>query len=307
MSLHPAASKEAKQEMNPPLRIVHLEDDVRDAELVRATLEAEGIQSELTRVETEPQFVAALKQRDFHLILADYTLPSFDGLSALKIAQQHAPDVPFIFVSGTLGEDVATEALKTGATDYVLKTRLTRMGPAIVRALGEAREKMERKRAEEALRRSEAYLAEAQKLTLTGNWAWDPRTDKMLYCSDELFRIYEMDRQGGFPTIEDFLQRVHPEDRDRIKERSVSGALDGIEHGADYRLLLPDGRIKHVLSIRQSISNDAGEVVEVLGTLMDISEGKRAEALFAGEKRLLEMIATGVALKEILNALCMII
>jgi DNA-binding NtrC family response regulator len=75
------------------------------------------------------------------LILADYTLPSFDGLSALRIAQQHSPEVPFIFVSGTLGEDVAIEALKTGATDYVLKTRLARLGPAVTRALSEAREK----------------------------------------------------------------------------------------------------------------------------------------------------------------------
>src|SRR6266446_1282705 len=129
--------------MNFPLRVLHLEDDVRDTELVQATLEGEGIQSELTRVETEQDFLAALKRESLDLILADYTLPSFDGLSALRIAQQHSPDVPFIFVSGTLGEDVAIEALKTGATDYVLKTRLARLGPAVTRALGEARERSE--------------------------------------------------------------------------------------------------------------------------------------------------------------------
>ena len=116
--------------MNFPLRVLHLEDDARDTELVQATLEGEGIQSELTRVEREQDFLAALKRESLDLILADYTLPSFDGLSALRIAQQHSPEVPFIFVSGTLGEDVAIEALKTGATDYVLKTRLARLGPA---------------------------------------------------------------------------------------------------------------------------------------------------------------------------------
>jgi CheY-like chemotaxis protein len=109
--------------MNPRLRVLHLEDNVTDTELVQAVLEAEGIHSELTRAETEQDFLAALQGENFDLILADYTLPSFDGLSALKIAQQQAPHVPFIFVSGTLGEDVAIEALKTGATDYVLKTR----------------------------------------------------------------------------------------------------------------------------------------------------------------------------------------
>src|SRR6267143_5256987 len=144
--------------MNSPLRVLHLEDDARDTELVQATLEAEGIQSELTRVEREQDFLAALKRGNVDLILADYTLPSFDGLSALRIAQQRAPEVPLIFVSGTLGEDVAIEALKTGATDYVLKTRLGRLGPAVTRALREARERAERKRAEEAVRQSEKQL-----------------------------------------------------------------------------------------------------------------------------------------------------
>src|SRR5947208_4759197 len=137
--------------MNFPLRVLHLEDDARDTELVQAALEGEGIQSELTRVEREQDFLAALKRESLDLILADYTLPSFDGLSALRIAQQHLPDVPFIFVSGTLGEDVAIEDLKTGATDYVLKTRLARLGPAVNRALSEARERADRKRAEALL------------------------------------------------------------------------------------------------------------------------------------------------------------
>src|SRR5258705_11526421 len=137
--------------MNFPLRVLHLEDDVRDTELVQATLEGEGIQSELTRVEREQDFLAALKRESLDLILADYTLPSFDGLSALRIAQQHSPDVPFLFVSGTLGEDVAIEALKTGATDYVLKTRLARLGPAVNRALREGQERADRKRAEALL------------------------------------------------------------------------------------------------------------------------------------------------------------
>jgi signal transduction histidine kinase/FixJ family two-component response regulator len=137
--------------MNSLLRVLHLEDDVRDTELVQATLEGEGIASDLTRVEAEQEFVGALKLGRFDLILADYTLPSFDGLSALRIAQEHLPDVPFIFVSGTLGEDVAIEALKTGATDYVLKTRLARLGPAVNRALRETRETANRKRAEALL------------------------------------------------------------------------------------------------------------------------------------------------------------
>jgi CheY-like chemotaxis protein len=85
--------------MDPPLRVLHLEDDVRDTELLQATLEAKGVPSELTRVETEHDFVAALKHGKLDLILADYTLPSFDGLSAMRLAREYAPDVPFLFVS----------------------------------------------------------------------------------------------------------------------------------------------------------------------------------------------------------------
>ena len=144
--------------MNPPLRVLHLEDNVTDTELIQATLEAAGIQSALTRVETEDDFVAALKQGDFDIILADYTLPSFDGLSALKIAHERSPEIPFLFVSGTLGEDVAIEALKAGATDYVLKTRLSRLGPSLKRALREAEQQIELNRAEAAARRSEKEL-----------------------------------------------------------------------------------------------------------------------------------------------------
>jgi CheY-like chemotaxis protein len=98
--------------MQSRLRVLHLEDDIRDTELVQAVLETEGIATDLKRVEAEHDFLAALKSGSFDVILADYTLPSFDGLSALTIAQQHAPDVPFLFVSATLGEDVAIEALK---------------------------------------------------------------------------------------------------------------------------------------------------------------------------------------------------
>src|SRR5208337_1300766 len=98
--------------MTSRLRILFLENDVLDAELVQDTLEKEGIGCEATRVETAPDFLACLQQGGFDLILADYTLPSFDGQSALKIAREQRPELPFIFVSGTLGEDVAIESLK---------------------------------------------------------------------------------------------------------------------------------------------------------------------------------------------------
>jgi CheY-like chemotaxis protein len=137
--------------MKPLLRVLHLEDNLNDAELVQATLTREGIECEVVCVETRDAFLAALEQGGFDLILADYTLPSFDGMSALTIANEKYPDIPFIFVSGSIGEERAIEALKNGATDYVLKDRLFRLGHVVRRALQEFEERSKRKQAEEAI------------------------------------------------------------------------------------------------------------------------------------------------------------
>jgi signal transduction histidine kinase/FixJ family two-component response regulator len=205
--------------MNSPLRVLHLEDDAWDTELVQATLEGEGIQSELTRVEREQDFLAALKRESLDLILADYTLPSFDGLSALRIARQHSPDVPFIFVSGTLGQDVAIEALKTGATDYVLKTRLARLGPAVNRALREARERSDRKRAEALL-------------------AGEKRILEMIAKGDSLPAIFDALCQLVEAQLPDVISSVLLLEGDRLRHggapslpKSYNGAIDGLVIG----------------------------------------------------------------------------
>jgi DNA-binding NtrC family response regulator len=100
--------------MKHPLRILYLEDDIKHVELVQDALAADRITCQVRQVETETAFLAPLDEGSFEIILAEYTLPGFDGLSALNIARQRSPDVPFIFVSGTLGEDLAIEALKCG-------------------------------------------------------------------------------------------------------------------------------------------------------------------------------------------------
>jgi signal transduction histidine kinase len=130
------------------LRLLHLEDDDADADIVQKTLAQEGVICAVTRVDTEAGFRSSLARGGFDLILADYTLPEFDGISALTLARAVLPDVPFIFLSGTLDEDVAIDALKIGATDYVFKTRLSRIVPSVRRALREATDLSERRQHE---------------------------------------------------------------------------------------------------------------------------------------------------------------
>jgi signal transduction histidine kinase len=260
--------------VNSTLRILHLEDDPEDADLVQAMLESDGLASHIKRVENKVDFCACLEQGDFDLILADYTLPSFDGLSALKIAVDKRPDVPFIFVSGTLDEEIAIEALKIGATDYVFKTRLSRIVPALRRALREGRDRAERKRAQEALQRSEAYLAEAQRISHSGSFGWSVATGE-LFWSEETFLIFQYDRTTT-PTVELVLQRTHPEDAAFVSRTIESASRNRKDFDIDHRLLMPDGSVKHIHVVAHAISDASGNI-EFVGTVMDVTERKRAE------------------------------
>ena len=150
--------------MKSPLHILHLEDDPNDAALVQATLAADGITCATTCVSSRDGFVAALEHGGIDLILSDFTLPAFDGLSALKIAHARRPNLPVIMVSGTLGEEQAVDSLKSGATDYVLKESLTRLGPAVRRAMLEVETRAENKRLE-------GQFIGAQKMEVIGQLA----------------------------------------------------------------------------------------------------------------------------------------
>jgi PAS domain S-box-containing protein len=135
----------------------------------------------------------------------------------------------------------------------------------------------ERKRAEQALMQSEAYLAETQKLTHTGSWAWDALSQKVLYCSEEMFRIFGLDPQKHLPTRKNFRQRVHPEDRNRVDERFARVVDERVDSFDEYRIVLPDGTVKHVNSSGHPVLDGNGELIEFVGTATDVTERKRAE------------------------------
>jgi PAS domain S-box-containing protein len=288
--------------MKSPLRILYLEDDPRDADLVQETLASDGIASEIVRVETEAEFIASLESGGFDLILADYTLPTFDGISALKIVRKNWPQVPFIFVSGTLGEEVAIEALKIGATDYVFKTRLLRIVPSVQRALREADERTGLTHAEEALRRSEAYLAEAQRLSRTGSFGWDVSSGE-IYWSRETFRIFEYDPATKV-TVEHVAQRTHPEDQEPLREFLEQVSRERKEWNFEHRLLMPDGSVKFVRAVGRPSMDEAGRF-EFVGAVTDVTERKRGETLLRESEQRFRAVfneaGTGIAVVDILT------
>jgi signal transduction histidine kinase/CheY-like chemotaxis protein len=256
------------------LRILLLEDSIPDATLIQDLLEADHFVCEVTRVQTRAEFLDALERGGFDLILADYKLPSFDGLSALKLAQSARPDLPFIFVSG-FGEEIAIEALTSGATDYILKTRLSRLVPSVQRALREARERAERKKAEEALHRSEMYLAEAEQLSHTGSFGWNVSTGET-YWSDGTYRIFDCEPTTT-PSVQLVIDRTHPDDRTHLQQIIDRAVMEGGDFIVEHRLLMADGSVKYIQAVAHRLAGEDPERLVFVGAVSDITERKRAE------------------------------
>src|SRR5437868_5688163 len=168
------------------------------------------------------------------------------------------------------------------------------------------REIIERENAEQKLRHSEAFLTEGQRISHTGSWSWDVSSGRAAW-SEEHYRIFGFDPERTEASFQLFMETVHPEDRQFIKQKLDEAIHERTGFDLEFRLALADGSIKHVQGVGRPALDKSGEVDGYIGTTVDITERKRGQALFAGEKRLLEMIATGIALEEIPNSLCVII
>src|SRR5918994_3162473 len=261
------------------LCILDLEDDPLDTELVQANLAEGGITCEIVRVQTREEFVAALKGSDFDLIFSDYSLPSFDGLSALKLAKEIRPEVPFIRVSGAIGEDRAIEALKSGATDYVLKQRLERLVPAVRRAVREADERTERSRAEEALGRSEAryrtLVEQIPAITYVQEPVESSNPKAVTYMSPQYETILEHPAQSEVIDEEHWYKTLHPEDRERVLAEDARTDETGEPFDVEYRIIAEDGRVVW-LRDQATLVRDEEEGCPLywLGVQYDITERK---------------------------------
>ncbi|MBD2531513.1 response regulator [Nostoc flagelliforme FACHB-838] len=256
------------------LRFLLLEDSALDAELTEAMLTEGEINYELIRVETGADFLAALETETFDLILADYALPSFDGISALEIARNYCPEVPFIFVSAALGEELAIEALKNGATDYVLKQRLERLVPSVQRALREAKERRERKQAEESLQKSEAKYRRIVDTSYEGIWMIDQEAQTE-------FVNQRMSQMLGYPA-EEMLGRSIFDFIDRTDGITDEEKLEWLKREnnnlKEARLCCKDGSYIWTLVSARAIFDEQNEFLGAIAMLTDISDRKRTES-----------------------------
>jgi PAS domain S-box-containing protein len=258
------------------LRILLLEDDPLGVELEHDSPAEGGLSCEIERVQTRHDFAAALQKGGFDLILADYVLPGFDGLAALEMSQRIRPEVPFIIISGALGEDAAIEAFKRGATDYVLKHRSERLVPAVRRAISEAEERSERERALEALRRSEQEFRAMFDLVGVGKAQGNPYTGRFLRVNRKLCEItgYSVDEMLELT----FSDLTHPEDREKDSEefqRMISGEYP--EYSAEKRYVRKNGIIIWVEVNTALVRDESGRTSCTVATVQDITARKRTE------------------------------
>src|SRR5580692_1738515 len=220
--------------MTAKLQLVVVEDNVIDAELVARHLAKAGLDVVMHRVQTESELVSALHEKRPDLILSDFSLPQFSGLRALDVARANAPETPFIYVSGTIGEERAIDALRRGATDYVLKTNLSRLSSAVERALREAALKADQRKSEQQRREQEVRL---QRLTRTYRMLSSTssailRLRNRTELLDEVCRIAV--QQGGYERVSISLIDAGTK---MLRQRSCAGPDPQRLRGSDYAVL----------------------------------------------------------------------
>jgi hypothetical protein len=266
--------------MISPLRILHLEDDQLDVELAGAALAAEGLACEVTQVDTHEDFLSALETNEFDLILSDYALPTYDGMSALVSVRSRRPDLPFILLSGTLGEELAIETLKNGATDYVLKQRLSRLGPAVQRAVRESRERAERRRAEEALSREQQFISAVLDNVQAAIVACDSSGALSLF--NRAAREFHGIPAGPVPPTqwEEYYDLYHADGKTPMRKDEVPHfrALKGeVVRDSEMMIIPKHGKTRTLLVSGQAIVSASGENLGAVVAMHDISERQQLE------------------------------
>jgi PAS domain S-box-containing protein len=264
--------------MGEILRVLLLEDSESDAELVVRQLARGGYDVRARRVEDAAATRGALADAQWDLIVSDYRMPDFTAPEALKILQETGQDIPFLIVSGTIGEEVAVAMMKAGASDYLMKGHLTRLAATVDRELRDARLREERRQAIRTLEERESQLALAIEATEMGIFDHDPAAGKTYYS--ELCKRHLRVPQGAEPILADFLESLHPEDRDRVKN-AVDRAFQpesGGRYAETYRLkATDDGEERWISAWGKVFHDEQGKPTRFLGVVRDISERKRAE------------------------------
>ena len=278
------------------IKILIAEHDLVDLEFLHHELKKGGIDYVSEVVQNEPGYIKALNSFIPDIILSDYNFPLFDGLTAFNIREKIAPDTPFIFVSGTIGEEKSIELIRNGVTDYALKDKLFTLIIKITRALKESKEKQQKKIMEHELMQSEMRLARAQQIAHMGSWELDFTSD-IVRWSDEACRIYGISPDQNKQRFKTWLSFIHPEDVDFVIKK-IKESRDSLPYfSISYRILHTNGSIRHIYSESKLEFDLNNKPVGLYGIVHDVTERVLLENILVQERRMKQREITSAVLK----------
>src|SRR6266850_2801901 len=278
--------------MTERLRILLAEDVANDAELVLAELKYGGLHADHRVVDGEKSFVDALREFAPDVILSDFSMPGFSGMAALALAREICPDTPFIFVSGTIGEESAVDALKSGATDYLLKNNLVRLSSAVERALREGKERAARRKVEgefEALRERLRSIVSTLPDVV---WSVAVPSREILYVSPAAATVFGRTQKEVYENRMLWGEPIHPEDRPQMMTLWQNAVVDDTFE-AEYRIVKPGGEIRWIQGRGRFAGDAAGNVVRIDGISRDITERREHELRLARLSRV-QAVLSGI-------------
>jgi PAS domain S-box-containing protein len=291
--------------MSSALRVLLIEDSEDDTDLLMLALARGKLKTEIHIVDTRPGMLDALQTQTWDIVLADYHLPQFSGPEALQVLQEQGLDIPFIIISGAMGEDVAVAMMKAGAHDYVLKSNLARLIPAIERELREANSRRAREIAERSLQATQRKYADL--IHSIDGIVWEANAESLVitFVSEKLSRMLGYDRDSWQEHPSAWLDQIHPDDAERV----VKAHRDALQHQPSYTL---EYRRQHAngtyiwMRDTVSVAPDGGGRISLRGILMDITEAKhsadeRERLLALAEERAEEILYLARQLQQIMD------
>ena len=231
--------------MNKPVKVLIVEDSEDDAKLALRALRRGGFDPTYRRVQTAAELETALAQERWDAVISDFKMPGFTGMDALRIFRSTGLDIPFILISGTIGEETAVDAMKAGASDYVMKKSLARLAPALERELKETQMRAAHRRAQEALTDSEKRFRQMAENIRDVFFLLDADGNRMLYISPAYEEIWGRSCESLYANPESWTEAIHPDDRASTYEKYKKGMSAG-KFEFEYRIVRPDGSIRWI-------------------------------------------------------------
>src|SRR5450759_3695616 len=280
----------AQTRVNKPVKVLIVEDSEDDAKLALLALRRGGFEPTYRRVQTAAELETALAQERWDAVISDFQMPGFTGMDALRIFRSSGLDIPFILISGTIGEETAVDAMKAGASDYIMKKSLARLAPALERELKETQMRAAHRRAQADLTDSEKRFRQMAENIRDVFFLREAGSNRILYVSPAYEEIWGRSCESLYANPESWIEAIHPDDRASTYEKSKAGMLAGNAE-FEYRIVRPDGSIRWIKLRGFPVRDAAGKIVRIAGVAEDITQRTQAaQELRESERRFSELL-----------------